>query len=326
MSTTTETIPAVGRLWPAATPALIEALDRQVGLDARTRRGFSNHLPMELVALDAMGAPPDRLDEMAAGWAQELSPRADTAVFDAFLAEVTADGIEATVARHLPRFAEMPSSEWFHSMIRLAYALDVGHRGQVASALTDWTNYGRVLPGEAPVGGEAPALDVLRGLHQADIERGPSHADLSTVARQDRFREAVAPVVVDAALDDVAVAVAAAHAGGANLATLHLVTGVQAARTVLRVADPATAVVLRRRAVQAALAGYVAGGSAPIPSVEELDALRAAAVPPWEEVRVAAIASPDVHVTKLVYTCRTEGAATGDRLYDWLGARAVGLV
>jgi hypothetical protein len=43
-------------------------------------------------------------------------------------------------------------------------------------------------------------------------------------------------------------------------------------------------------------------------------------------VRLAAVASPDVHTTKLVYTCRTEQAATGDRLYAWLGARAVGLV
>jgi hypothetical protein len=326
MSMTTETFTSSGRLWPAASAALLAALDRQVGLDARTARGLSNHLPMELVALDAMGAPPGRLEEMLTGWARELSPRTDTTVFDAFLAEVTVDGIEATVTRHLARFADMPSSEWFHSMIRLSYALDAGHRGQVASALADWTAYGRVLPGEAPAGGEVAALEVLRRLHDADLERGPSHADLATVARQERFRDIVAPVVVDPGLDDVAAAVAAVHVGGSNLATLHLVTGVQAARRVLRLADPTSAARFRRRVVQAALAGYVAAGVAPIPSTAELDSLRTAPAPTWDEVRVAAIASPDVHVTKLVYTCRTEQAATGDRLYAWLAARAVGLV
>ena len=49
-----------------ATPSsdLIWALDRQVHLDARTRQGLSNHLSMELIALDALGAPASRLEEM----------------------------------------------------------------------------------------------------------------------------------------------------------------------------------------------------------------------------------------------------------------------
>jgi hypothetical protein len=78
--------------------------------------------------------------------------------------------------------------------------------------------------------------------------------------------------------------------------------------------------------VQSATAGYVASGAPLLPSADELDALRRAAVPQWDEVRAAAVASPDVHVTKLVYTCRTELAATGDLLYSWLSARAVDLV
>ena len=62
------------------------------------------------------------------------------------------------------------------------------------------------------------------------------------------------------------------------------------------------------------------------PSPEELDGLRRVELPAWEDVRAAAVASPDVHVTKLVYSCRTEQAATGDPLYAWLAARAVELV
>jgi hypothetical protein len=324
MSTTTDTS---APLRPAPSVALVEALDRQIGFDARTRQGLSNHLPMELVALDALGAPAERLHDMLDRWVTAmLDPRRDPTVFGAFRAEIAADGIDATVARHLPRFAESPSSEWFHSMIRLAYALDAGHEGQVASALADWSTYERVLPGEPPEGGDLPALEVVRRLRAAGLDRGPSHADLRTPVRQDRFRELVAGIVVDDSLDDAAAAVAAAHVGGGNLATLHLVTGVQAARTVSRLTRGSTTRRFARRVVQAAAAGYVAAGAAPVPSDEALDGLRAVPVPDWDEVRAAAVASPDVHVTKLVYTCRTELAATADPLYSWLAARAVGLV
>jgi len=322
MSTTETPTP----LWPSPSAALVDVLDRQTGYDARVGRGFSNHLPMELVALDAMGAPPSRLEEMLAASVPRMDLRADTTAFDAYRAEIAADGIDATVRRHLPGFAEMPASEWFHSMIRLAYALDAGHPGQVASALADWTAYGHALPGEPPTGGDVPAIEVLGRLADAGLDRGQHGADLAAVASQDRFRQLGAPVVVRPDLDDLAAAVAAAHVSGASFASLHLVTGVQAARTVGRHLRGVDEERFARRVAQAALAGHVAGGAPPVPTSEELDRLRAAAVPPWDQVRAAATASPDVHVTKLVYTCRTEQAASGDPLYAWLAARAVGLV
>jgi len=327
MRTTTEPpTPVTDRLWPAPSPALVHTLDRQIGFDARVGERFSNHLPMELVALDAMGADPDRLEEVLRRFVPELGPRTDTTVFDAFRAELAADGIDATVARHLPRFAEMPSSEWFHSMIRLAYALDAAHEGQVASALADWTAYGRVLPGEPPEGGEVPAVEVMRRLDASDLARKGIGSDLAAVARQDTFREAIADVVVDDDLDDLAHAVAVAHVRADSFGTLHLVTGVQAARTVQHLLTGDARPRFARRVVQAVLAGYGAAGEAPLPTEEELDGLRHAEVPPWEQVRAAAVATPDVHLTKLVYSCRTEQAATGDPLYAWLAARAVDLV
>ena len=306
--------------------ALLDALDRQVGYDARTRQGLSNHLPMELVALDGLGAPADRLEEMLERWTGHmLDERRDTTVFDAYRAEIGADGIDATVVEHLPRLVEAPSSEWFHSMIRLAYALDAGHQGQVASALTDWTNYERLLPGDPPEGGDVAVLDGLRHLTDVELEHG-SHADLAAVARQDAFRDAVAGLRVDDTMDDVAHAAAAVHVAGADIGTLHLVTGTQAARTVSRLTNAAVRHRLARRMVQAVAAGYVASGAPALPDDRTLEGLRAARLPEWEEVRAAAVASPDVHVTKLVYTCRIEVAATGDPLYAWLAAREVGLV
>src|SRR6478735_3053458 len=283
---------ALGPERAVASPALIEALDRQVGYDARTRQGLSNHLPMELLALDRLGASPDRLEAMLDRWAGHmLDERSDTTVFDAYRAEVRADGIETTVADHLPRFVESPSSEWFHSMIRLTYAVDAGHEGQVASALTDWNTYERLLPGEPPPGGPLPAVEVFESLRSAGLERGGSQADLAAVARQARFAEVLAPVIVEDTLDDIAAAVAAAHVAGANLATLHLVTGVHAARAVGRLTTGASTRRFARRVVQAAAAGYVAAGAVPIPTPAELDARRATPVPEWDVVRSAAVAS-----------------------------------
>lgn len=313
--------------------ALLWALDRQVHFDSRTIQGLSSHLSMGLIALDALGAPPERLEEMYERFVPSaLRPRADESTFEQLLHEVRHEGVEVTVGRHLPMLAEAPASEWFHSMIRLAYALDAGHPPQVASALTDWTAYRRPLGGEPSVGGAMPSRVVFDRLSEAGIEPVASHADLWGVARQERFVQTIADVVVEHDLDDLALAVAAAHVAGGNGATLHLVTGTQAARVVRDwIVDPFVAHRFLGRVVQAAASGFVASGSLASggprrATDEELDELRHAAVPSWDEVRAAAVASPNVHTTKLVYSCRAELAATGDPVYSWLAAREVGLV
>jgi hypothetical protein len=314
-------------------PALLDALDRQVGLDARTRQGLSSHLSMELIALDALGAPAERLEEMFDRFVPAaLEPRHDQAVYDQLLGEVSADGIDATVSRHLPVLAEAPGSEWFHSMIRLAYALDAGHPPQVAAALADWTTYRAPLPGEPAAGGDSSAREVFERLADADLAEPASHADLWGVARDPEFVWTLVPVVVERSLDDLAAAVAAAHVASHDGATLHLVTGTQAARVVRHWIDqPMIAARFAGRVVQAAAAGFVASRSLAGRVIRpadaaELDRLRSVPLPSWDEVRAAAVASPDVHTTKLVYSCRAEMLATGDLLYAWLAAREVGLV
>ncbi|HEY6531402.1 MAG TPA: questin oxidase family protein [Acidimicrobiales bacterium] len=316
---------APARRGPSA--GLLDVLDRQVQFDARTRQGLSNHLPMELIALDALGASPARLEEMLGRWAHTmLQPRADPSNFHAFLVDLRLDGIDATVARQMVRLAESPGSEWFHSMIRLAYALEARHVAQIASALADWTAYERVLPGEPPAGGTTPALEVLRRLHGVPLDEPRSHADLGAVTEQEGFAEAIAEAVVDETLSDLALAAAAVHVAQDDIASLHLVTGVQAARALAPLVDDATRARFARRMVQAVAAGYVGAGAPELPTDAELDVIRVRALPPWDVVRAAAVASPDVHVTKLVHSCRIERAATDDPLYDWLAARQVDLL
>lgn len=313
--------------------ALLDLLDRQVHFDARTRQGLSSHLSMELIALDALGAPAARLQEMFDRFVRTaLEPRHDPPLYDRLLGEVTADGIDATVSRHLPMLAEAPGSEWFHSMIRLAYALDAGHPPQVAAALADWTTYRMPLPGEPSPGGSVPSSDVFDRLARADLAEPRSHADLWGVAADPAFVDTLAPVAVDVTLAEIAGSVAAVHVAGFNGATLHLVTGTHAARVVRHwIDEPMIARRFAARVVQAVAAGFVASRSfagrvIPPADAAELDRVRSMPLPSWNEVRAAAVASPDVHATKLVYSCRAEMLATGDLLYAWLAAREVGLV
>ncbi len=132
--------------------------------------------------------------------------------------------------------------------------------------------------------------------------------------------------MVDDHLDDLASAVAAAHVRGQSFGTLHLVTGAQAARTVAARLEPATRRRLAERTVHAAAVAYLAAGRSALPTDDELLRLRAGALPSWDAVASAAVLSPDVHVTKLVNSCRIEHERTGDRLYSWLAAHAVDLV
>lgn len=76
--------------------------------------------------------------ELARHAAQEAEPREDQEVLAETVAEVRRDGIEAVVRARAPALVSGPGSQFFHPMIRLAYALGVRHEGQVAAALLDW--------------------------------------------------------------------------------------------------------------------------------------------------------------------------------------------
>jgi hypothetical protein len=304
-------------------------LTEQLRFDARTRRGLSNHLPMALVALERLGAGADALQATFDAYAdRSLDPRRDEALLDTMRARLADDGVEATVRRQLAGLASSPASEWFHSMIRLAYALDAAHDAMVAGALADWAARRRPLSSPAPRGAEPvrSASVAFAALRRAELDHPASHADLEAVARQPAFVAGIADIRVDLELDDLAAAAIAAHLTGGNLATLHLVTGVHAARVVGRwIEDDAVRAELARRTVQAVAAGYLAGGALPLPDADHLDACRAAAPRDWHALHAGAVRSDDAHVAKLVYTCHAELSATGDPLYAWVAARAVGV-
>ncbi len=102
---------------------------------------------MALVALEQLGASPAVLQSVFDAHTRgDAEWRDDVEVLDERRREITRDGIAATVQSRVCTLVDAPGTALFHAMIRLAYALDVGHEGQVAAALLDWERRHDVLP------------------------------------------------------------------------------------------------------------------------------------------------------------------------------------
>src|ERR1044071_5414930 len=137
------------------------------------RGGLSNHLPMALVALDQMGAPPAQLTAYArshTSWLEKLSARGNgtagawpfrKANRDAFLdlraafrRRIADQGREAVLRAALPDLARGISAAAFHGLIRTAMGVTGRHDGEIASGLAYWAAHwqrlGVTLP--APAG------------------------------------------------------------------------------------------------------------------------------------------------------------------------------
>jgi hypothetical protein len=267
---------------PPSTTVLQRLLDEELAFSPSFRGRYSNHGAMALVALHQMGASPERLEaEFAQRAREESEPRDDVDELGVRLAEIERDGIAPTVATRVPQLASGPGSQLFHPLIRLAYALGVGHAGQVAAALLDWERRFQQGPTASP---DTVALDTV-------------------------------------ALDVVSNLALAAHATADDFVTLHFVTGARALRVVSGWVDDATAQQLAARAAAYMTEAYARLGAPPLADAERLDALRRVPLPDRATIAERAIESTDAHVIKLADVALAEEERTGDPLYRYLAAR-----
>ena len=306
---------------------LARLLDEELAFSPSFRRHYSTHLAMMLVALDQLGAPPEVLQSTFDAHARsEAERRDDPDVLAERRREVVADGIAATVRSRVPELATGPHSQLFHPMIRLAYALEVGHEGQVAAALLDWERRHQVLPAPALTRGERRLTDVAAELAAQPPGTWPRTFDLDGIARRPELRAALVDVRLDdTTLDDVSGFAIAAHTVADDFITLHLVTGARALRTVTSWVEDDTARRLVAHAAPAMAVAYAAVGAPPLAGPAELDALRRTVQWTREEIAEQAVADPDPHVVKLATVALSEDARTGDLLYLHSAARVVGL-
>jgi hypothetical protein len=307
---------------------LDRVLDAELAYSPSFQRHYSSHLAMALVALDQLGAPPAVLEATLDAHARyEAEPRDDRDVLDRRIGEVTRDGIVATVRARVPHLVRGPGSQLFHPLIRLAYALDVGHHGQVAAALLDWERRHHVLPVPDPVPGDRRLTDVAADLAARPTGTWPHTFDLDGIARRPELDEALDGVARDEhTLDDISSFAIAAHVTADDFVTLHMVTGARALRAVSAVLDDDVARQLATHAVPVMAVGYAAVGAPPLLGRDELDAIRRMELPERDAIAERAVEDPDPHVIKLANVALVEEARTSDPLYRYAAARVVGLL
>jgi hypothetical protein len=230
------------------------------------------------------------------------------------------------VRAYLPDALSGIGSAAFHCVIRLAYAIEAGHPGQVAAALAYWDEAHEPLALEAPPESSPDPLALLGAL-AADpalggrsFGRGSISGQMARVAATPEFAAAAGLAITPDALDRIAAAARALHAATGDFTALHAITGTHATRVVLPfLDDPARAFALRFL-FQAVAAAYVTIGT---PALGDVDP---SVAPTWDGITDAAVASDDEHVVKLAYSAREEAAAHGDdATYRWCAAREAGL-
>jgi hypothetical protein len=310
------------------TPTLDRVLDGELAFSPSFQRYYSSHLAMALVALHQLGAEAHVLEATFDAHAQgEPEPRDDRDVLDERIQEAARAGVAATVRDRVAALAAGPGSQLFHPMIRLAYALDTGHEGQVAAALLDWERRHQVFPVPGVPTGVRRLRDVAADLAQHPVGTWTHTFDFDGTARRPEMHDGLAGIAFDEnALDDISSFAIAAHLTADDFITLHLVTGARALRAVTPYVEHDVAVQLVASAATVMAVAYAAVGAPALLSEGDLDAIRHAHLPDRNAIAERAIADDDPHVIKLANVALVEEARTSDLLYRYAAARVVGLI
>lgn len=247
--------------------ALADHAPLQAALDRASRYGpsyevqgrkLSSHLPMVLVALARLAAPAEALQRQLAHWAARL-PAAEPPSLG--------PSVHA-LPELLPGLLLAPETAAFHGAIRLAYALEAGHAGELAAALDAWSQ-ARFMLGQ-PLAA-APGTESLRVTLEAvradpnmvlalPAGRSTIVADMKAAVALPRFDHYLPRPRLS--LDSLAEASLAAYLSTRHFTALHLVTGLHALRVLLDRPEARTVDEGRvlRHAWRAWLAAYVSIG------------------------------------------------------------------
>lgn len=315
---------------------------------------FSNHAPMALTALAALGGDAAQLRRFfayyreykslipfgasqapltAADWESALGRREREPDLRAFFRrEVAEHGVEATLRAYLPRLAPGIAASAFHGLMRLAYALLRDSADDVAIALGYWAATFLALrpaTGATPVTDD-PAEALTRAMAIAPLHDLALHELLWRNMRDAAALPEFAPVVDWLRIDDMTLGKMAAtglaiFAATQHFAALHIVTGVHWLRIVEPHAERATFFLLLRHFWQG-VAGLVGElGFPALPDTATLDRWRGTPAPDWAILQAAAAESFDEHDISFAFSACEDSKIYGDPLYRVALARRLGM-
>jgi hypothetical protein len=317
---------------------------------------MANHLPMILVALDRLGASPQRLQSYFEGyralhnlvpidvpgngcissnnWQSYLGERAYEADMRAFFAtEVRRLGPMQALQDYLPKLELGVAASALHALMRVAYATFSADEEEIGVGLAYWAcSY---LPLGAPttsVPTTAEPLEILLALRARLNNRALPKPEIDLlwhfmrdVALLPEF--AAVPGALEIRLDTLAKLRNASlilFASTMTFEALHAVTGCHW----LRMLGPQMAAAPRLlSAFWTAIAAVYPKFGMPLPlDVDRIKALRnTPAIPEWADIAFVAVERDDEHDISLAFSAREEWHFTHDRLYQVVAAKRLGL-
>lgn len=303
--------------------------------------GLSNHLPMTLIALNALGADSAVLASHALRYAKRLEPQhrgdmqIDAARFERHLGDWSAhlsykeffakaivqNGFEQTLAAWWPQLAPGIAGAGFHGLIRLAYGIGAKFAPEEASGLAYLASaYTPLIDNGSPIpAGFETASVTLERLRAAfaghRIDAGLIMEELRLATEEPQFYPNVRMPLLDTAQacvqlrGDLARQAVRIYLADPNFNSLHLVTATHALEEVLDHLPEAMHARTLAHFWVAFCAGYVGIGApapADVPSTGEVN---------WQPAIDVALNTPNDHTIKMVHTCRAQYERHGDAAY-----------
>lgn len=328
-------------------PALHRLLDEGLQFPPEYHGNLSSHLPMALVALEGIGADEPRMRTFFTLYAQRfaapaprlaIKPVSDWPIlrgrFDAFeplrstfAVALEHEGRDAVLSGALPLLVTGIGAAAFHGAIRVAYAVESRHNGELAAALAYWA--ARWMPLQPPelvepdIDNVTVWLDAIDGRKlrdeagwrwpSASIDERMRSATQTTAYRAESGRLRTCGRNAGLLLAELALAAAARYAATRDFTVLHIATAARAARVLMPwlPKDNAALAPLWHAVAAASLTSDTAWESSGERSVSALD---------WRQVLALARASDHEHVIKLVHAMAVQHAAAPDP--GWLQAAA----
>ncbi len=315
---------------------------------------LANHVPMILIALDRLGASPERLEEWyeqyreshklppvppiiapitREGWAETLGDRTREADYRAFfIGETRRLGIDAVIRIYLPAMVSGLAGSATHPLMRLAYGVLKKDDLEVGTALGYWATCYLPLP---PATGAAPDTDDpgrvladigdIDGIRTYETETDLLWHNIRAVAALPGFRPVIDRLAfgVDTPRRMAATSLAL-FAATMDFSALHSVTGMHWLRLVSPHLDNTEPFYRSFWQVIASLVPKI--GFPALPSAEALEEMRNRPAPAWAEIKRAAIASDDEHDVSLVFSALQEEEVWKDPFYRGDAARRVGMI
>ncbi len=329
---------------------LHQLLDTGAEQHAEYAGALSNHQPMALISLQALGASSAQLQAFADHYGAQMpvapAPQAwpagdawagrfgDMAAWPAyrtlFRQWLLHEGAADVLHQVLPQLMPGCSGAAFHGLIRTAQGLRAGHAGEIADGLAYWAARWQSL-GPVPPPDRQAAPDLLTALRSARRLLGAGAVPtqsliterLAAVAAQPGFAAACARVPRGADLPAAVAGLAAQlYTRHPDFTALHLVTAARAVERLRPFFDEADA--LFGAWAQAAVAAVLSTGL-PLPADLGRDEAQLPPPLPWAALLKRARRSSDEHVIKLVDACREHETALGGTVWRRAAARALGL-